>query len=263
VQKHFASAAEAATRCYWTRHEDRHARLRDLGRRLRTGIRRVTDAAPDDGWKWRVDYTAFRDPARTDASIAMVDGIIEVRIHRQGGRETATADLFNCDVSASEPDRAAPLLLALAPASFQVLFDTSSVLVHPVARAVANEDAAPQDSFAARVGRAIARCAHVRSPVTYDAKGRRLLWRAWNGLRVAVPCHVAHRIRVTLRNVQSDLALHQLIDPAELSAYPMTMSRCATVPACGSQPPRPAPPSGRRVSSLGTPHVPRNRPDAA
>lgn len=208
IREHLEAAVNRAVSGYLSAHEDEDTLTGHLGGSLRSGTQRVFVARSQTEipgeWKWSITYYKFRGRGpRATERVLGADGLFELNLIT-GSRSEQKSLLFQAKVI-GEGDRGlleqCIKLTTWREAAFVLVYSEGGFTSVPLDSAVAARGALRPDMgtpLAVYLGTDFLDCDVGDNELHYDARGKRLIWRAMNGEVVATQFAVNHRVAVNI-----------------------------------------------------------------
>jgi hypothetical protein len=231
IRDHFQTAIERSRQEFFSAAEDEDALTGHLGARLEVPTQRVDvpDSEVSGPWKWSVRYTKFRGRGR-DAPERFLgaDGILELSVEM--GRTDMKTLLFQSKVGDGSGGRdlvaqalklstwrEAAAVFAYSPDGY-LAYTLDDVLEHR--GQLRNAESVPLHEF---LGGPFLGCVVGDDDLRYDARRRRLAWRAMNGEVVSATFRPSHRFAVKVeapKQLGRD-RIDRELSPEDVHAYRM------------------------------------------
>ena len=236
ISEHISLAIDDSVDGFWSANEDEDTLTGHLGACLRTT--KVTKVEIERGqqeeifgtWRWSIDYAKFRGrgKASTESKVG-ADGIIELKLSF-GERTDTKSLLFQSKLDwDNDPSlvpqsillstwREAALIINYTPNKFEAYsvdnIASSQGKKSHVKSMIDLKEALNQHFLLCKIG---------NIDLSYDARSRRLAWRADSGIVVATQFSIPHRIRVNIRapKQKNHFRFDKLISLEEIHSHRM------------------------------------------
>jgi len=225
ISKHFDTAVTKAVDGFWSGNEDEDTLTGALGESLRCGTETVNALASNNElpgkWKWSIDYTKFRGRGKNATEkILGADGIFELTLSH-GYRQDRKSVLFQSKTDwTTDTDilKQSLLLSTWREAAFVLNYTEDAYETFSIDEVVKARGKKPDKGLTLQktLSDYFLECKIGDTELEYDARLRRLAWRASAGIRVAAQFSIPYRIRVRIQAPgQSPSMRYDKIIPAD------------------------------------------------
>jgi hypothetical protein len=234
IASHVSASLKAAVAGYLSANEDEDTLTGDLGACLRIGSQRVTvdDFEIEGTWTWSLTYYKFRGRGKkATESFLGADGIFELSVQLNDENEEKKSLLFQAKNDWNNSDRnllkeciklsnwrEAAFVLNYTPHEYEA-FSIDEVLKTRAKRTAAGEGT----SLSSFLNKKFVECLIGNTELQYEARSRKLIWRAASGEMVETRFTIPHRFAINIKPPKRHRSLrYREILNADVHSYRMS-----------------------------------------